>query len=53
MNLFKSGTRPTLGSVIGRGHLIVALVGVAMASVSLTLLGGFWPCGFMLITTCI
>jgi len=31
--------RPTLGSVIGRGHLIVALVGVAMASVSLTLLG--------------
>ncbi|AKK00398.1 diguanylate cyclase [Pseudomonas brassicacearum] len=31
--------RPTLGSVIGRGHLIVALVAVAMASVSLTLLG--------------
>jgi diguanylate cyclase (GGDEF)-like protein len=39
MSLFKSRTRPTLGSVIGRGHLIVALVGVAMASVSLTLLG--------------
>jgi hypothetical protein len=28
-----------LRSVLGRGHLIVALVGVAMASVSLTLLG--------------
>lgn len=39
MSLFKSCIRPTLGSVIGRGHLIVALVGVAMASVSLTLLG--------------
>ncbi|MGX0887997.1 diguanylate cyclase (GGDEF)-like protein [Pseudomonas sp. ADAK2 TE3594] len=39
MSLFKSRIRPTLGSVIGRGHLIVALVGVAMASVSLTLLG--------------
>lgn len=39
MSLLKPGTRPTLGSVIGRGHLIVALVGVAMASVSLTLLG--------------
>ncbi|MBN3864604.1 diguanylate cyclase [Pseudomonas frederiksbergensis] len=39
MSLFKPDTRPTLGSVIGRGHLIVALVGVAMASVSLTLLG--------------
>ncbi|WP_223488295.1 diguanylate cyclase domain-containing protein [Pseudomonas sp. A-RE-19] len=39
MSLFKPRTRPTLGSVIGRGHLIVALVGVAMASVSLTLLG--------------
>ncbi|WLI11962.1 MULTISPECIES: diguanylate cyclase domain-containing protein [Pseudomonas] len=39
MSLFKSRLRPTLGSVIGRGHLIVALVGVAMASVSLTLLG--------------
>ena len=31
--------RPTLRSVLGRGHLIVALVAVAMASVSLTLLG--------------
>jgi diguanylate cyclase (GGDEF)-like protein len=39
MSLFKPRTRPTLGSVIGRGHLIVALVAVAMASVSLTLLG--------------
>lgn len=39
MNLFKRGARPTLRSVIGRGHLTVALVGVAMASVSLTLLG--------------
>lgn len=35
----KSTGRPTLGSVIGRGNLIVALVAVAMASVSLTLLG--------------
>jgi diguanylate cyclase (GGDEF)-like protein len=39
MSLFKPGIRPSLHSVIGRGHLIVALVGVAMASVSLTLLG--------------
>ncbi|MCP1441790.1 diguanylate cyclase (GGDEF)-like protein [Pseudomonas sp. GGS8] len=39
MSLFNPRIRPTLGSVIGRGHLIVALVGVAMASVSLTLLG--------------
>ncbi|EXF91410.1 DeoR family transcriptional regulator [Pseudomonas fluorescens HK44] len=39
MSLFRSGNRPTLQSVIGRGHLIVALVGVAMASLSLTLLG--------------
>jgi diguanylate cyclase (GGDEF)-like protein len=39
MSLFNPGTRPTLHSVIGRGHLIVALVAVAMASVSLTLLG--------------
>lgn len=39
MSLFKPRNRPTLRSVIGRGHLIVALVGVAMASVSLTLLG--------------
>ncbi|RON15712.1 diguanylate cyclase [Pseudomonas brassicacearum] len=39
MSLFKAGTRPTLRSVIGRGHLIVALIAVAMASVSLTLLG--------------
>ena len=39
MRLFKPGSRPTLRSVIGRGHLIVALVGVAMASISLTLLG--------------
>lgn len=39
MNLFKSKTRPTLHSVIGRGHLTVALIAIAMASVSLTLLG--------------
>lgn len=39
MKLFSWKARPTLGSVIGRGHLIVALVAVAMASVSLTLLG--------------
>lgn len=39
MSLCRSGTRPTLRSVLGRGHLIVALVAVAMASVSLTLLG--------------
>jgi len=31
--------RPTLGSVIGRGHLILALVAVTLASVSLTLFG--------------
>lgn len=35
----KLRVRPTLGSVIGRGHLIVALVAITMASVSLTLLG--------------
>lgn len=39
MSLSKSRIRPTLGSVIGRGHLIVALVAITMASVSLTLLG--------------
>ncbi|MEH6351108.1 diguanylate cyclase domain-containing protein [Pseudomonas sp. 3JA] len=39
MSLTKSRIRPTLGSVIGRGHLIVALVAITMASVSLTLLG--------------
>ena len=32
-------TRPTLRSVIGRGHMILALVAVSLASVSLTLLG--------------
>ncbi|WDU63035.1 diguanylate cyclase [Pseudomonas poae] len=31
--------RPTLRSVIGRGHLILALVAVSLASISLTLLG--------------
>ncbi|TFY88706.1 diguanylate cyclase [Pseudomonas kairouanensis] len=31
--------RPTLRAVIGRGHLILALVAVTLASVSLTLLG--------------
>lgn len=39
MSLSKSRIRPTLGAVIGRGHLIVALVAITMASVSLTLLG--------------
>ncbi|KPH01130.1 DeoR faimly transcriptional regulator [Pseudomonas sp. RIT-PI-q] len=39
MNPAKRSHRPTLRSVIGRGHLTVALVGVAMASISLTLLG--------------
>ena len=39
MSLFKPKTRPTLHSVIGRGHLTVALIAIAMASVSLTLLG--------------
>ncbi|MFW0758291.1 diguanylate cyclase domain-containing protein [Pseudomonas sp. H11T01] len=39
MSLFKLDNPPTLRSVIGRGHLIVALVTVVMASISLTLLG--------------
>jgi diguanylate cyclase (GGDEF)-like protein len=39
MNVFKPDNRPTLHSVIGRGHLIVAFVAVAMVSISLTLLG--------------
>ncbi|HWT70210.1 MAG TPA: diguanylate cyclase [Pseudomonas sp.] len=39
MSVFNPGHRPTLRSVIGRGHLTVALMAVAMASVSLTLLG--------------
>ncbi|MGE8153059.1 diguanylate cyclase domain-containing protein [Pseudomonas vancouverensis] len=39
MSLLKPGNRPSLRSVIGRGNLFVALVGVGMASVSLTLLG--------------
>lgn len=39
MKLFRSDNRPTLGSVLGRGHLTVALLAVTMASVSLTLLG--------------
>ncbi|MHC8316308.1 diguanylate cyclase domain-containing protein [Pseudomonas sp. LB3P31] len=39
MSLFRPDIRPTLRSVLGRGHLIVALVGVSMASISLTLLG--------------
>lgn len=39
MSVFNPGNRPTLRSVIGRGHLTVALMAVAMASVSLTLLG--------------
>jgi len=39
MSQGKPQVRPTLGSVIGRGHLIVALLAITMASVSLTLLG--------------
>lgn len=39
MSQNKLRVRPTLGSVIGRGHLIVALLAITMASVSLTLLG--------------
>ncbi|WP_426202718.1 diguanylate cyclase domain-containing protein [Pseudomonas sp. TWP3-1] len=39
MKKHNSTELPSLGSVIGRGHLIVALIAVAMASVSLTLLG--------------
>ncbi|MGC5703472.1 diguanylate cyclase [Pseudomonas sp. NFXW11] len=39
MSLFKSASRPTLRSVIGRGHLVVALLAIGMASLSLTLLG--------------
>ncbi|MGE8313149.1 MAG: diguanylate cyclase, partial [Pseudomonas protegens] len=39
MNLFKPNARPTLRSVIGRGHLIVALLAISMASLSLTFLG--------------
>ncbi|MGN8276461.1 diguanylate cyclase domain-containing protein [Pseudomonas sp. SMN5] len=39
MSRGKPQVRPTLGSVIGRGHLIVALLAITMASVSLTLLG--------------
>ena len=39
MTQARTRPRPSLGSVIGRGHLIVALVAITMASVSLTLLG--------------
>ncbi|EKT4468519.1 diguanylate cyclase [Pseudomonas putida] len=35
----KRGTRPTLRSVLGRGHLSVALLAVGLAGISLTLLG--------------
>ncbi|MGS7250813.1 diguanylate cyclase domain-containing protein [Pseudomonas anuradhapurensis] len=35
----KRGARPTLRSVLGRGHLSVALLAVGLAGVSLTLLG--------------
>ena len=35
----RTKAQPTLRSVIGRGHLILALVAVTLASVSLTLLG--------------
>ncbi|NVZ81027.1 diguanylate cyclase [Pseudomonas yamanorum] len=39
MSVDKTPVRPTLRSVIGRGHLSLALMAVTMASVSLTLLG--------------
>ncbi|MGY2293541.1 diguanylate cyclase domain-containing protein [Pseudomonas sp. SDO528_S397] len=39
MRLGRASVRPTLRSVLGRGHLSVALVAVGMASISLTLLG--------------
>ncbi|HGA2318777.1 TPA: diguanylate cyclase [Pseudomonas putida] len=35
----KQGVRPTLRSVLGRGHLSVALLAVSLAGISLTLLG--------------
>ncbi|PXX67081.1 MULTISPECIES: diguanylate cyclase domain-containing protein [unclassified Pseudomonas] len=35
----KQGLRPTLRSVLGRGHLSVALLAVGLAGISLTLLG--------------
>ncbi|MBO9548417.1 diguanylate cyclase [Pseudomonas sp.] len=35
----KRGVRPTLRSVLGRGHLSVALMAVGLAGISLTLLG--------------
>ena len=46
MKLRNAKTRPTLRSVLGRGHLSVALVAVAMASVSLTLLGVLALCAY-------
>lgn len=39
MSYPKAPVRPTLRSVIGRGHLSLALMAVSMASISLTLLG--------------
>ena len=39
MNIDTGPVRPTLRSVIGRGHLSLALMAVSMASISLTLLG--------------
>jgi diguanylate cyclase (GGDEF)-like protein len=39
MRFGKAPVRPTLRSVIGRGHLSLALMAVSMASISLTLLG--------------
>ena len=39
MRLFDKDGRATLRSVIGRGNLMIALVGVTMTSLSLTLLG--------------
>lgn len=37
--LHQRGARPTLRSVLGRGHLSVALLAVGLAGISLTLLG--------------
>ncbi|MBF8758103.1 diguanylate cyclase domain-containing protein [Pseudomonas guariconensis] len=39
IRLIKPGVRPTLRSVLGRGHLGLALLAVGLAGVSLTLLG--------------
>mgnify|MGYP007041597206 CR=1 FL=1 len=50
MKLFKPNARPTLRSVIGRGHLIVALLAISMASLSLTFLGVLAPVSYTHLT---